>query len=280
MDATSIPLSTSCVWGYRSALVDVYRSKLLELDPQLDTELRRVLEGYEKVINDLKKRGLLKINEGKHQLKANGYELLARKFMTIEAMRKGPTLPTILLGCSDECLIVEEQGHKGDQTGTEKFGKHVYANPYEPSQCPIRALAVHLFSCLERSVTGKQQLFLGSDNKNRFGRMLRRAISTLNDEEMRTLSCIREDIGTHRLRKGSSSYALGQVNGPTPVSVYLRMGQRLGKLKDRYIHFDEGADQLCGRMTAGLPFNSEGFGVFLLPPHFPPQLLEKMTTAY
>ncbi|ETI42108.1 hypothetical protein F443_12713, partial [Phytophthora nicotianae P1569] len=154
---------------------------------------------------------------------------------------------------TDDCLVIEEQGHKGDQTGAEKFGKHVYANPYEPSQCAIQSLAVHLFCCPERL----QQLFIGDDNKNRFGRMLRRVISGLTDDEIDILSCKPTDIGTHSLRKGSSSYALGQVNGPTPVSVYLRMGQSLGKLKDRYIHFGEGADQLCGRMIAGLPFNSE-----------------------
>ncbi len=28
-----------------------------------------------------------------------------------------------------DALIIEEQGHKGDQTGENKFGKHVYANP-------------------------------------------------------------------------------------------------------------------------------------------------------
>ncbi|KAG6942307.1 hypothetical protein JG687_00019134, partial [Phytophthora cactorum] len=58
------------------------------------------------------------------------------------------------------------------------------------------------------------------------------------------------------------------------------MGQSLSKLKDRYIHFGEGADQLCGRMIAGLPFNSERFAV--LPPHspLPPELCEKMTINY
>ncbi|ETL27425.1 hypothetical protein L916_19026, partial [Phytophthora nicotianae] len=120
-----------------------------------------------------------------------------------------------------DALVIEEQGHKGDQTGVDKFGKHVYANPYEPSQYPILAIGVHLLCC---------------------------------------------------------SYALGQVNGPTPVSVYLRMGQSMGKLKDRYIHFGEGADQLCGRMILGLPFNSERLGV--LPPHFSTATICEMTSLY
>ncbi|EEY68442.1 uncharacterized protein PITG_04899 [Phytophthora infestans T30-4] len=114
-DASSPPYSASCIWGYRSALVDVYRAQLIELFPLIDTELHRVLEGHEK-------------------------------------------------------------------------------------------------------------LFLGSDSKDRFGRLLRRVIKSWSEEEVCILGCIPEDIGTHSLRKGSSSYALGQSSGPTPVSVYLRMG--------------------------------------------------------
>jgi hypothetical protein len=44
--------------------------------------------------------------------------------------------------------------------------------------------------------------------------------------------------------------------------------------KDRYIFQSEGADQLCGRMVAGLPFNDKDFSI--LPPHFPHDLLERM----
>ncbi|KAG2779576.1 hypothetical protein PC129_g19205 [Phytophthora cactorum] len=88
-DATSAPLSVSSIWGYRSALVDVYRAKLIELDTQLDTELRRVLDGYEKTVNSLKKSGLMKINEGKRDLKSSGFRLLALKLMTEAPSRKG-----------------------------------------------------------------------------------------------------------------------------------------------------------------------------------------------
>ncbi|OWZ09191.1 hypothetical protein PHMEG_00018149 [Phytophthora megakarya] len=200
-EAASIPLAESSIGGYSSTLVDAYRSHLLELDPQIDTELRRILEGYENIINSLK-RGLMKINEDKRQLKSNGFDLLALKMMTLEP------------------------------------------NPYQPHQCAILVLSVHLFSCPEHSLGGKQQLFVGSGSKDRFGRILRRVTKSLSEEEMCELNCTPEDIGSHCLRKGSSSDALGQVKGPTPVSVYLRMGPSLGKLKDRYIHFGYGADQL------------------------------------
>ncbi|KAG6957793.1 hypothetical protein JG687_00009747 [Phytophthora cactorum] len=78
------------------------------------------------------------------------------------------------------CLVVEEQGHQGDHTGTKKAGKYVYINPYEPSQCAILALTLHLFCCTEGSIGGKQQLFIRSDNKNRFGRILNRITTALS----------------------------------------------------------------------------------------------------
>ncbi|KAG6942306.1 hypothetical protein JG687_00019135 [Phytophthora cactorum] len=155
-DATNAPLSVSYM--------------LIELDTQLDTELRRVLDGYEKTVNSLKKSGLMKINEVKRGLKSSIFGLLALKLMTEAPSRKGQNWGTTLFGWSyfvlmwnlmsrsesidsimlqhmewtEDCLSIEEQGHKGDQKGVEKFGKHVYANPFTPSQCPILALAVHL----------------------------------------------------------------------------------------------------------------------------------------
>ncbi|KAG6954797.1 hypothetical protein JG687_00011590 [Phytophthora cactorum] len=81
-----------------SALVDVYHSKLLELGQPVDTELRRVLDGYEKVINSLKKRELMKINVGKRQLEASEFEMLVLKLMTITPAKRGQSWTTVLFG--------------------------------------------------------------------------------------------------------------------------------------------------------------------------------------
>lgn len=89
---------------------------------------------------------------------------------------------------------------------------------------------------------------------------------SLNEDEIQELGSPSEEIGAYSLRIGSSTYALGQVYGPSPVAVFLRMGQSLGCLKDRYIHCGEGTDQLCSRMMCGFPFDSLKFGV--LTPHF------------
>jgi hypothetical protein len=125
---------------------------------------------------------------------------------------------------------------------------------------------------------GKLQLLPGSNSKNRFSHLLAKMVQSLNENELQRLGCGKEEIDTHSLRKGSSTYALGQVSGPTPVSVFLRMGQSLGQLKDRYIHSAEGADQLCGRMVCGLPFHSRKFGC--LPPHFSNGIRNKMNTNF
>ncbi|OWZ12709.1 hypothetical protein PHMEG_00014083 [Phytophthora megakarya] len=188
-----------------SALIDLYKNEQRILNPDTDRELNVPLEGYDKQISDLRKRGLMKISEAKQYLKSSGYSLLA--------------------------LVIEEQGHKGNQTGADKYWKHIYANPYDPHICPILALAVLLFSYPDRSAGGKQQLFAGSNNKTRFGDILRKTLKQLSESEQQQLGSPTGEIAAHSLRKGSSTYTLAQVNEPNPS---------LGRLKDRYIHYGEG----------------------------------------
>ncbi|KAJ1442958.1 hypothetical protein B484DRAFT_462686 [Ochromonadaceae sp. CCMP2298] len=170
------------------------------------------------------------------------------------------------IGWRDDSLVIQEQGHKGDQTGTEKYWKHIYANPHKPEVCPVLALAVLVFAGAPRANTGRQQLFMGSNSKDRFGKTLHQILWSLTEGEKQTLAQERADIGAYSLRKGSASYCLGQVGGPNPVTVQLRMGHSLGKVNDAYFFQGDGQDQLCGRMVSGLPFNNETFAV--LPPRF------------
>ena len=176
-----------------------------------------------------------------------------------------------------DALIVEEQGGKGDQKGAERYGKSVYANPFQPTICPVLALAVYVFASPLRTGS-KQQVYVGTNNKDRFCTNLHSALKKLSEAELAALGCDPKDIGTHSMRKGAPSLALGNVGGPSPVSVFLRMSHSLGKLNDRYIHFGEGADQLLGRVVAGLDFCSVDFSV--LPPHFGPAETELLTVEY
>jgi hypothetical protein len=70
-----------------------------------------------------------------------------------------------------DCLTIEEQGQKADQTGEDKFPKHVYANPLQPVLCPILAIAVLVFSCSSADSFANRQLFCGTDSKGRSGKL-------------------------------------------------------------------------------------------------------------
>ncbi len=74
------------------------------------------------------------------------------------------------------------------------------------------------------------------------------------------------DVGTHSIRKGSSTYLNSFPSGPTEVSSFLHAGWSRGAVRSRYIFAGEGSDQLCGRLAAGLCINDRTFSC--LPPHF------------
>jgi hypothetical protein len=303
------PMSVSHLTGFRSAIIDLYKNAgpeaMASWNQHIELELKKAGDGYSRLMNQFRQKGLVKINEGKRHLRWDGYSMIARKFMLSEPKRNqsGEDWDMVLFGWSfyvltwnlmsrgdsseslmlqhitwsEDALIVEEQGHKGDQTGEAKFGKHVYANPIEPHTCPILSLAVLLF-CTTRKPGGRQQVFLGTNSRDRFGHLLTELKSTFTNDDWTLLGCKPEDIGTHSLRKGSSTYALGQVSGPSSIAVFLRMGQSLGKLKDRYIFTGQGADELCGRMVCGLPYNEVDFAV--LPPQFVRETQRKMNHSF
>ena len=53
----------------------------LVVDVVLDLELSQAIDGYEKDINELTKKALMKPEEGKSPLKMNGYKILATNMM-------------------------------------------------------------------------------------------------------------------------------------------------------------------------------------------------------
>jgi len=65
-DGEPDPWSVSQITGFKSAIVSLYTAKNMKLGESLETQLKAMIEGYEKVIISLKKRGLMKIGEGKN----------------------------------------------------------------------------------------------------------------------------------------------------------------------------------------------------------------------
>ena len=121
-------------------------------------------------------------------------------------------------------------------------------------------------------------LFPGNNSKDRFSNIMSLIVKDLTPEELVLLGCHRKDIAPYSARKGSATYASGQVSGPSPVAVQLRMGHSLGKVNDPYIHFSDSADQILGRTLALLPLHTEKFGA--LCPHFNVATLELLTVDY
>jgi len=151
---------------------------------------------------------------------------------------------------------------KGDQTGERIKPKHVFANPYEPVLCPVLAIALHVFSITFRADNDeKSKLFLGSPY-DVCTKWLPTALNRIGD-----LGYDVKDFGTHSFRKGIADFSSGFMNGPSVLAIFLRAGWSLGQVQDRYFSSAGGNDHLCGRVAAGLDFNS-GSRFSVLPPHF------------
>lgn len=153
----------------------------------------------------------------------------------------------------------------------------MYANAYEPTSCAVLSLAV-LIMCSDGRDPESVALFSGTNSKDRFSHILSVIVFNMSDDELAILGCERSDIAPYSSRKGAATYASGQVSGPTPVSVQLRMGHTLGKVNDPYIHLSDPADQLCGRTLSLLPIIDERFGT--LPPHFNKEALKTLTVEF
>ncbi len=100
--------------------------------------------------------------EGKSPITFEGYRFLAAKFKDNKDYALGIFSHVFLLlswnlmarcvynvfnhiSWNMDALTIVFPKHKGDQEGTFAFPKHVYANPNEPSICPILALAIYIF---------------------------------------------------------------------------------------------------------------------------------------
>ena len=286
-----VPLSHSHVRTHGSAVKDFYRQhRKTVVNEEVQMCMSDVIGSYKKCIASLRRKGLIKCSEGKRPLLFQGLVMLCSLLLIQVPTQRGQsswgtysfgwaflTVMWSLMSRSDsidqltfhhfewdgDCMKITEQSTKSDQGGEKIFGKHMYANPNNPTVCPILALAVALFM---RPQTGSMQVFIGTNGKDRFGNLLHVMLAALDPTQLATLGCQIDDVGLHSARKGSASHCLGQPGGPNICAVFLRMNHSLGALRDRYIHEGEGADALCGRMVVGLDFNSISFAV--LPPHF------------
>ena len=174
-----------------------------------------------------------------------------------------------------DALVVSIPKSKADQSGSQCFPRHIYANTKHPEICPVLAFAVLTFTksfridAKSKSVAKQAKsfpLFDGSDNEGRFSNLLKSLTAKMDMNTQNCLGCRPSELGTHSIRKGAASYCNGLVDGPTTAQVYLRAGWSLGNVQDRYLFAGQGSDQLIGRVLSGLSFSDREFAG--LPAHF------------
>ena len=162
--------------------------------------------------------------------------------------------------CGDHMKIFFAK-HKSDQKGENNDEpRHVYTNPLDPVICPMRALASYLF-LFPQIITESQKLFPGVKQRGRFNRLFHDLLARHKD----TYLLHGEDpslLGTHSIRKGAATYCCTAVTpGPPIVSVCLRAGWALGRVKERYLKYDACGDQVVGRTLTGIHLSKGEFGI-------------------
>lgn len=278
--------------GYRSALFNMFKLAELVQTAAFQASLSDYFKSLKRKFNQQRSLGERRIAEGKKPMPFAVYRWLCCEFL-----RTGDLFSHcyLVLSWNLICRTMNTEGiqlshlsWQGDALGvqfaltkTDQEGekpsdfKHIYANPLDPVVCPILSLALYLIcngNISVRYVGSKAQgsLFPGGHQSSRFSRLLKAGLSTEDGKTACALSgVLPEDIGTHSLRKGASTFVSnGSVAGPSITSLCLRAGWSIGDVLDRYLRFEAAGDQYVGRVVNGLPVSSHEFAV--LHPYFHP----------
>jgi hypothetical protein len=234
---------------------------------------------------------------GKRHLEFAGYYLLCERmlklpfpemqfgwsFSTLQwnLMARSNSISSLLLGhisWEGDALVITIPKHKGDQDGDHAYPRHVYANPQNPTICPVLALAVAIFNRTfparhsNGDVKHNWPIFASaSDAQNqRISELLRKILNSASEDEMLLFGGVgKDDISSHSYSKGAATYVANMVDGPKETTINLRAGWAVPGGSQKFYIFNSGAggtDAFIGRCLAGLNRNSYQFTA--LPPHF------------
>ena len=272
--------------SHRAALFNLYRDFGATMSTELESELKNHYKGLKrKVASDIAAGGG-QIKVGKDPLSFSLFRFLGLELLKLACRESVFAHAFMILAWNlmaraantfdvchnhmewvEDALCIYFAQMKNDQMGERpRDPRHIYANPLCPEICPILALAIY-WSCFD-FIAGEINLFPGSNQYERFRKILARVV--LLDqvaEELERRSIVPEDIGTHSMRKGASSFcASGSTSCPSSTAVHLRAGWSLGGVQDTYLRYEGAGDMYVGRTVSGLPIDSPDF--CLLPPHF------------
>ena len=272
--------SFSCYDGKRSALMHLVSESGAIFDAKKRKELSDMLVGLKKSIAKENKQKGLRTIEGKEQMTLAVYKLtcqllvedgspesifclcfLTLQWNLISRSEATESISFAQMSWEDDHLKIFFAKHKSDQVGMNKDEpRHVYSNPCMPVICPIRALAAYCLAFPQVIIDG-DMLFPGSDQKSRFGKSLHRIFGSNRDLYL-SKHVDPNELGTHSIRKGAATYCCAGVHpGPPVVSVCLRAGWTIGRVKERYLKYESAGDELVGRTLTGIPPTSCEFGI-------------------
>ena len=151
--------------------------------------------------------------------------------------------------------------HISDQIGLNKdVTRYVYSNANDPSVCLLHAFASYLLIFPSIFVDGRK-LFPGKDQKKRFNTCLHR-VTKSNSHVYEVINVKTEELGSHSICKGTANYCCAGVHLEPPiVSVCLRTGWTVGRVKERYLKYKNAGDELVGRTLTGIPQTGCDFGI-------------------
>jgi len=162
---------------------------------------------------------------------------------------------------SEDALLIFFAHEKTDQTQSKPGDpRHIYANPYQPSICPILSLGI-FFLVTDVSSSRSNFVFPGDSQYGRFQKSL---MTRYADENF--LGHSLDSFGTHSIRKGAATYASsGSTACPSYAAIANRAGWTMG-VSSLYIQYQSAGDQYVGRTVCGLNSLDPSFAV--LPPCF------------
>lgn len=284
-------LSTSTYNNHRSSLAYLFRIYHFIPTTDFETSMSEYFCGLGKLIAKQTQAGMGKIQTGKEPLDFGlycflcenlingtymdriGNTIFAHLFMTVtwNLMCRAKSTTTICwnhLAWSGDALQVFFCHTKTDQAGERpRDPRHVYANPINPSICPILSLGIFLLCYPQARDVPK--VFSGNDQYDRFRKILQKLL-TIDDMEKQLLlfGVTAENIGTHSMRKGATTFcSSGSTACPSNSSICLRAGWSMPGVQNTYLRYQAAGDCYVGRVVSGLPLNSSKFAT--LPPHFP-----------
>lgn len=181
------------VSGYKSAIMNVYRTRRITVSTRYLQDQTDFFAGYKRRIGDEKQEGLRPLIEGKSPLPFSAYTYIAETALKQETDFQLAIFAHAFLLLSwnliarcvnvsglmfqhisweGDAMRVVFPTTKTDQEGKNCSPKHVYANPLRPQICPILSFAIYFFTLGMRRDGSKCHLF-GENTKgveNRFGR--------------------------------------------------------------------------------------------------------------